>query len=57
MSHLPAFGRLTPFMASLLPNATVRLFVDAGSNPAGVNAVAAPASTTAMKEDDNIMYE
>ena len=48
--NLPAFGMSTPFTASTLPNATVRLFVDAGSNPGGVNAVAAPARATTKRD-------
>ena len=50
-------GRLTPLIASVLPNTTVRLFVDAGSNPTGVNAVTMPANATAMTVNDNIMYK
>jgi hypothetical protein len=45
----------TPFTAKTLPNATVRLFDEAGSNPGGVNAVATPASATAMRDEENII--
>ena len=44
-----------PLVASVFPNTTVRLFEDAGWNPAGVKAVAAPASTTKRRDEDNII--
>jgi ribosomal protein L28 len=42
-------------MASVFPNTTVRLFDEAGRNPAGVNAVAAPASTTKRRDEENMI--
>lgn len=42
-------------MARVLPNATVIFWFDAGVNPDGVDAIAAPASATAMKVEDNII--
>jgi hypothetical protein len=53
--NLPALGMSTPLTAKTLPNATVRLFDEAGSNPGGVNAVATPASATAMRDEENII--
>jgi hypothetical protein len=44
-----------PFVANVFPNTTVRLFADAGSNPAGVNAVVAPASTTQRRDEENMI--
>ena len=44
-----------PFTASVFPNTTVRLFDDAGWKPAGVNAIAAPASTTKSSNEENII--
>lgn len=39
----------------MLPNVTMRSAVEAGSNPAGVAAVAVPASVTAIRICDNIL--
>jgi hypothetical protein len=39
----------------VFPNTTVRLFAEAGSKPGGVNAVAAPASTTRRSEGENMV--
>lgn len=44
-----------PFIANVFPNTTVRLFDDAGWKPAGVNAVAAPASTTRRRDEENMI--
>jgi len=44
-----------PLVANVFPNTTVKLFEDAGSNPAGVNAVAAPASTTRRRDEENMI--
>ena len=46
-----------PLVASVFPNTTVRLFEDVGWNPAGVKAVAAPASTTKRREENIIEAE
>ena len=44
-----------PLTASVFSKTTVRLFVDAGSKPGGVKAVAAPASTTRINEGENMI--
>jgi hypothetical protein len=44
-----------PLTANVFPNTTVRLLVDAGRNPGGVNAVAAPASTTRRNREENMV--
>ena len=44
-----------PLTANVFPNTTVRFLVDAGWNPGGVNAVAAPASTTRRNGEENIV--
>lgn len=54
MDYLPTLRMFLPFVASIFPNTTVRLFVDAGSKPAGVNAVAAPARTTRRRDEENM---
>jgi hypothetical protein len=53
--YSPTLGISLPLTARVFPNTTVRLFVDAGSNPAGVNAVAAPASITRKNGAQNMI--
>jgi hypothetical protein len=55
--YSPSLIIFLPLVASVFPNTTVRLFEDAGWNPAGVKAVAAPASTTKRSEEENIIEE
>jgi len=44
-----------PFTASIFPNETCKPWAEAGSNPDGVSAIAAPASATAVREAGNMI--